>query len=55
MLEKLFLEIMEKLVNCGIDKDNKTLGAYYVLCALTLVNNEAATSLPWLFEAAYHM
>jgi hypothetical protein len=45
------LEIMEKLVNCGIDRDSKSLGAYYVLGALTLVNTEAATSLPWLFQS----
>ena len=54
-VRKIILEIMEKLVNSGIDKDNKCLGAYYVLGAITLVNNDAATSLPWLFEAAYHM
>ena len=54
-VRKIILEIMEKFVNSGIDKDNKCLGAYYVLCAITLVNNEAATSLPWLYEAAYHM
>jgi len=54
-VRKIILEILEKFVNTGIDKDNKCLGAYYVLVAITLVNNEAATSLPWLFEAAYHM
>jgi hypothetical protein len=50
-IKKVMLEIMEKLVNCGIDRDNKALGAYYVLGALTLVNGEAATSLPWLFQS----
>lgn len=54
-LRKIILEILEKLVNTGIDKDNRCLGAYYVLGAITLVNNEAATALPWLFEAAYYM
>jgi len=54
-IRKIILEIMEKLVNTGTDKDNKCLGAYYVLSALTLVNKEAATSLPWLYEAAYYM
>jgi hypothetical protein len=54
-VRNIILEVMEKFVNTGIDKDNKCLGAYYVLGAITLVNNEAATSLPWLFEAAYHM
>jgi hypothetical protein len=54
-VRKIILEIMEKFVNTGTNKDNKCLGAYYVLGAITLVNNDAATSLPWLFEAAYHM
>jgi hypothetical protein len=54
-LRKIILDIMEKLVNLGIDNDNKCLGAYYVLSAITLVNHDAATSLPWLYEAAYHM
>jgi len=50
-VKKVMLEIMEKLVNCGIDRDSKSLGAYYVLGALTLVNEEASTSLPWLFQS----
>ena len=54
-VRKIILEILEKMVNAGIDKDHKCLGAYYILGALTLVNSEAATSLPWLYEAAYHM
>lgn len=54
-LRKIILEIMERLVNSGIDKDSKCLGAYFILGAITLVNNDAATSLPWLYEAAYHM
>jgi hypothetical protein len=54
-LRKIILEVMEKLVNTGIDKDSKCLGAYFILGAITLVNNDAATSLPWLYEAAYHM
>jgi len=54
-LRKIILDIIEKLVNSGIDNDNKCLGAYYVLSAITLVNQDAATSLPWLYEAAYHM
>jgi hypothetical protein len=54
-IRKIVLEIMEKFVTTGVDKDNKCLGTYFVLCALTLVNSDAATSLPWLYEAAYHM
>jgi hypothetical protein len=50
-IKKVLIEIMEKFVNSGVDKDNKALGAYYVLGALTLVSTEAATSLPWLFQS----
>ena len=50
-VKKVLLEVMEKFINSGIDKDSKALGAYYVLGALTLVNTEAATSLPWLFQS----
>jgi len=53
-IKKNVLDILEKLVNSGVDKDNKSLGAYYVLGALTLVNNNAATSLPWLFQSVSH-
>jgi hypothetical protein len=53
-VKKLVLEIMEKFVNSGINNDSKSLGAYYILGALTLVNNEAATSLPWLFQSFEH-
>ena len=50
-VRKVILEIFEKLVNTGLDKDNKSLGAYYVLGCLTLVNTEAATALPWLYQS----
>lgn len=45
------LDLMEKLVNTGIDNDSKSLGAYYILGALTLVNTDAAISLPWLYQS----
>jgi len=50
-VKKVLLDIMEKFVNSGVDNDSKSLGAYYVLGALTLVNTEAATALPWLFQS----
>jgi hypothetical protein len=53
-VKKVILEVLEKLVNTGVDADSKALGAYYVLAALTLVNNDAATSLPWLFQSVSH-
>lgn len=54
-VRKIILDIIEKLVNTGIDKDSKCLGAYYVLGALTLVNNDAALALPWLYQAVCYM
>ena len=54
-IRKYILEILEKFVNDGIDKDNKCLGAYYVLSSLTLVSADAAASLPWLFQAVSYM
>ena len=50
-VKKVVLEVLEKLVNNGIDTDSKNLGTFYVLGALTLVNSEAASSLPWFFES----
>jgi len=50
-IRKVLLTVIDKFINSGIDKDSKALGAYYVLGALTLVNSDAATSLPWLFQS----
>jgi hypothetical protein len=50
-VKKTVIEVLEKFVNSGIDADSKSLGAYYVLAALTLVNENASTSLPWLFQS----
>jgi hypothetical protein len=50
-VKKVILEVLEKFVNTGVDIDSRTLGAYYVLGSLTLVNPLAATALPWLFQS----
>jgi len=50
-VKKLILELLEKFVNSGVDNDSKSLGAYYVLGALTIVNSQAATTIPWLFQS----
>ena len=50
-IRKYVLEVLEKFVNTGVNRDSKSLGAYYVLGALTLVSVEAATALPWLYQA----
>ena len=48
------IQIIENLIRTSIDVDNKTLGALYVLSALTLVSYEARNAMPWLYEAAVH-
>jgi len=53
-VKKVVLEVMEQMVNRGINNDSRSLGAYYVLGALTLVNTDAATTLPWLFQSFEH-
>ena len=50
-VKKMIIDVLEKLVNSGVDHDSKSLGAYYVLGALTLVNENAASSLPWLYQS----
>lgn len=50
-VKKMVLEVLENLVNKGLDNDAKSLGAFYVLGGLTLVNEEAAQALPWLFQS----
>lgn len=45
------LSILNRLVNTGIDRDSRCLGAYYVLGAMTLVNESAAQALPWLYQS----
>ena len=42
------LNVMEKLVNTGINTDAKLLGSYYVLGALSIVNPQILISTPWL-------
>jgi hypothetical protein len=50
-VKKVILDVLEKIVNSGVDRDSKSLGAYYVLGALTLVNESAALSIPWLYQS----
>lgn len=50
-LRRIALEIMEAIVKRGVNSGAKSLGANYVLCALTLVSSEAANALPWLYDA----
>lgn len=45
----LIANLIECFIKNGINNESKCLGANYVLCALTLVNNQAADAMPWLY------
>ena len=53
-IKKEAINIIEHMVTRGINVSSKGLGANYVLCALTLVNTEAAANMPWLFQSVAH-
>jgi len=50
-LQRNILYIMENLISKGINTDSRSLGAFYILSALTLVSHGAAVALPWLYES----
>ena len=45
------VKIMEYLVKSSTTTDNRSLGAYYILAALTLVSDDARNALPWLYQS----
>jgi hypothetical protein len=53
-LKRGIVNVLEEFIYKGIDNDSKCLGCYYILSALTLVSNDAAESMPWLYESVYH-
>jgi len=53
-IKKYILSVMNNLVNTGINESSRSLGAYYILSALTLVNHDAAEAMPWLYQAVLH-
>ena len=50
-IKMIFVKIIENFINKGINNSSSSLGAMYVLSALTLVNNDTAEALPWLFQS----
>jgi len=50
-LQKNVLSIIEQFIKKGITRDSQNLGASYILCALTLVNVDAAFAMPWLYQS----
>ena len=54
LIKKSVISIIDELINKGINNDSKSLGCYYVLACLTLVNPLAANALPWLYESVIY-
>lgn len=55
-LDKLLLRtysysVMDELLNKAPLPEHQSLGAYYILCALTLVNRDVADAIPWLYQS----
>jgi hypothetical protein len=50
-IQKKLLEIIEIFISRGETREDRSLGVYYVLGALTMVSINAANSLPWLYES----
>ena len=42
---------MDQLLNKAQQTEHQCLGSYYILCALTLVNQEVAEAMPWLYQS----
>jgi len=53
-LKTTALRIINYLVKTAYTNENRALGAYYVLAALTLVSEEARNALPWLYQSVAH-
>ena len=54
IITKYAISLIDLLIKSGHTSDRRSLGAYYVLAALTLVSEDARTALPWLFQAVAH-
>ena len=54
-LKNTALEIISRMVTSTHDEGSRGLGANYVLCALTLVNETAANQFPWLYQSVAQM
>lgn len=52
---KYNVQIIENLIKSAIDIDNKMLGTFYVLSALTLVSQPAREAMPWLYDAVVYI
>ena len=50
-IRTLCISVMEDMVFTGIDNENKMLGSFHVLSALTVVSLPARNNMMWLYES----
>lgn len=50
-LNQYIYNIMYSFIHKGYDESSKGLGVFYILMAFTLVSEDAATSMPWLYQS----
>ena len=55
MIKHQGIQIINTFVTSGINRDSQSLGAYYVLSALTLVSQPAQAAMPWLYESVVYL
>ena len=54
LINDYIIKIVERITKSSNNRNNQILGANYILCALTLVNETAATTYPWLYQSVSH-
>jgi len=54
MIKHQGIHLIHTFVMTGINRDSQSLGAYYVLSAMTLVSQSAQAAMPWLYESVVH-
>jgi hypothetical protein len=50
-LKQFIFKSVKRLISKGINDESKSLGCFYALGTFTIVCQEAANSLPWLYES----
>jgi hypothetical protein len=52
-MQKLNINTIRTIITSATDRNDRILGAMYVVSALTLVNEDARRAYPWLYESVH--
>lgn len=50
-VKKIVLDVIERIITRAEKVEHRNLGAFYILGSLTLVSEEAANAMPWLYQS----